>query len=217
MMSDVEITDIESNDEDVLDVEIFDDAAEVESAFDRAGRWYIVHTFAGHEKKVIGALENMIAARGLEEQIHEIYMPEEDVATFKDGKKDTKKQKTFPSYLLVRCESDPENFVVIASVPGVTGFVGAEKTRPTPLTRREVDNIIRPVVEGVEVAPVRPRRGPSLEFELNDMVQIKTGPFATFSGVVAEINADQAKVKVLVDIFGRETPVELDFSQVTKL
>jgi transcriptional antiterminator NusG len=94
--------------------------------------------------------------------------------------------------------------------------VGAEKTRPTALTRREVDNIIRPHVEGVEV-PTAKRRLPTHEFEVNDTVQIKTGPFATFSGHVAEINEDQLKVKVLVDIFGRETPVELDFTQVTKL
>jgi transcriptional antiterminator NusG len=122
----------------------------------------------------------------------------------------------FPSYLLIRCEPDPEIFYVIGSTPGVTGFVGAEKTRPTALTRREVDNIIRPIVEGVE-QPAAKRRLPTHEFEVNDTVQIKSGPFATFSGHVAEINEDQLKVKVLVDIFGRETPVELDFTQITKL
>ena len=105
---------------------------------------------------------------------------------------------------------------MVRNTPGVTGFVGPEKTKPTPLTRREVDNIIRPQVEGVEQQSVK-RRLPQHEFEVNDTVQIKTGPFATFSGHVAEINEDQLKVKVLVDIFGRETPVELDFTQVTKL
>jgi transcription termination/antitermination protein NusG len=216
-MSDVEMNDTTVDEETTLDVEIFeDDAPEAESAFDRPGRWYIVHTFAGHEQKVMSALANMIKARGLEEQIHEVYLPEEDVTEFKGGKKTTSAKKMFPSYLLIRCEPDPEIFYVIGSTPGVTGFVGAEKTRPTALTRREVDNIIRPVVAGVEVAPVK-RRGPTHEFEINDTVQIKTGPFATFSGHVAEINEDQLKVKVLVDIFGRETPVELDFNQVTKL
>jgi transcriptional antiterminator NusG len=175
-----------------------------------------VHTFAGHEQKVIGALRNIIKSRELEDQIYEIYLPEEDVTEFKSGKKVTVSKRMFPSYLLIRCEPDPEIFYVIGSTPGVTGFVGAEKTRPTALTRREVDNIIRPHVEGVEV-PQAKRRMPTHEFEVNDTVQIKTGPFATFSGHVAEINEDQLKVKVLVDIFGRETPVELDFTQVTKL
>ena len=129
----------------------------------------------------------------------------------KAGKKDTKKAAMFPSYLLVRCEPDPDVWHVISSTPGVTGFVSSVKTRPTALTRREVENIIRPVVEGVELPPAK-RRGPSHEFALNDTVQIKTGPFATFSGHVAEINEDHMKLKVLVDIFGRETPVELDFA-----
>jgi transcriptional antiterminator NusG len=201
-MSDIEITvSDDSADEEILDVTIIEDGLDeepiVESAFDRPGRWYIVHTFAGHEQKVIG-------------------LPEEDVTEFKSGKKVTVSKRMFPSYLLIRCEPDPEIFYVIGSTPGVTGFVGAEKTRPTALTRREVDNIIRPIVEGVEV-PAAKRRLPTHEFELNDTVQIKSGPFATFSGHVAEINEDQLKVKVLVDIFGRETPVELDFTQITKL
>jgi len=226
-MSDIEITNEEEFDttdvvdgDDILDVTIIEDDADddvvADSAFDRPGRWYIVHTFAGHEQKVIGALNNIVKSRDLTEQIYEIYLPEEDVTEFKNGKKVTTSKRMFPSYLLIRCEPDPEIFYVIGSTPGVTGFVGAEKTRPTALTRREVDNIIRPQVEGVE-QPATKRRAPKHEFDINDTVQIKTGPFATFSGHVAEINEDQLKVKVLVDIFGRETPVELDFTQVTKL
>ena len=202
------------------DVTIIEDGLEeepvAESAFDRPGRWYVVHTFAGHEAKVLSSLNNIIKSRDLTERIHEIFVPEEDVTEFKSGKKVTVSKRMFPSYVLVRCEPDPEIFYVIASTPGVTGFVGPEKTKPTALTRREVDNIIRPVVEGVEPQVVK-RRMPQHEFEINDTVQIKSGPFATFSGHVAEINEDQLKVKVLVDIFGRETPVELDFTQVTKL
>jgi transcription termination/antitermination protein NusG len=225
-MSDIEITNEEEFEtteivdaDNILDVTIIEDVEDevvVDSAFDRPGRWYIVHTFAGHEQKVIGALNNIVKSRDLTDQIYEIYLPEEDVTEFKNGKKVTSSKRMFPSYLLVRCEPDPEIFYVIGSTPGVTGFVGAEKTRPTALTRREVDNIIRPQVEGVE-QPAAKRRVPKHEFEINDTVQIKTGPFATFSGHVAEINDDQLKVKVLVDIFGRETPVELDFTQVTKL
>ena len=149
------IDDVELADGEILDVTILeeDDVEEpvAESAFDRPGRWYIVHTFAGHEQKVIGALRNIIKSRELEDQIYEIYLPEEDVTEFKSGKKVTVSKRMFPSYLLIRCEPDPEIFYVIGSTPGVTGFVGAEKTRPTALTRREVDNIIRPHVEGVEV------------------------------------------------------------------
>ncbi len=213
-MSDLSVPDHDELDVE-LDVELDEAPAEAESAFDRPGRWYIVHTFAGHEQKVIGALNNIVKSRDLGDRIYEVYLPEEDVTEFKGGKKVTVSRRVFPSYLLVRCEPDPEIFYVIGSTPGVTGFVGAEKTRPTALTRPEVDNIIRPHVEGVEVVPKR--RGPTHEFEINDTVQIKSGPFATFSGHVAEINEDQLKVKVLVDIFGRETPVELDFTQVTKL
>lgn len=227
-MSDIETTSSIDSDNvvtddvatDVADVTILDDEydeePDVESAYDRPGRWYIIHTFAGHEKKVIAALENIIKVRELSEQIYEIHNPQEDVTVFKSGKKDNKKMAMFPSYLLVRCEPDPEIFYVIGSTPGVTGFVGSEKTKPTALTRKEVENIIRPVVEGEEL-PVAKRRGPQHEFEVNDTVQIKSGPFATFSGHVAEINDDQLKLKVLVDIFGRETPVELDFTQVTKI
>ncbi len=223
-MTDIDNT-VESHEDDEVveidDVTIIDDGFEeeepvIESAFDRPGRWYVVHTFAGHEAKVLGSLNNIIKSRELSERIYEIYVPEEDVQEFKSGKKVTVSKRMFPSYVLVRCEPDPELFYVIASTPGVTGFVGPEKTRPTPLRRREVDNIIRPKVEGVEQQSVK-RRLPQHEFEVNDTVQIKTGPFATFSGHVAEINEDQLKVKVLVDIFGRETPVELDFTQVTKL
>ncbi len=194
----------------------FDDEPVAESAFDRPGRWYVVHTFAGHEAKVISSLNNIIKSRDLSERIYELFVPEEDVTEFKNGKKATVSKRMFPSYVLVRCDADPEIFYVISSTPGVTGFVGPEKTKPTALTRREVDNIIRPVIEGVEPQVVK-RRMPQHEFEINDTVQIKSGPFATFSGHVAEINEDQLKVKVLVDIFGRETPVELDFTQVTKL
>ncbi len=197
-MSDLE-TPLNSSDvldDEILDVTIIDEDEEpiVESAYDRPGRWYIVHTFAGHEQKVIGALNNIIKSRELSESIYEIYLPEEDVTEFKSGKKVTVSKRMFPSYLLIRCEPDPEIFYVIGSTPRVTGFVGAQKPKPTAK-----------------------RRMPTHEFEVNDTVQIKTGPFATFSGHVAEINEDQLKVKVLVDIFGRETPVELDFTQVTKL
>jgi transcriptional antiterminator NusG len=187
----------------------------IESAYDRPGRWFIVHTINGHEAKVREALSNVVKARGLEDDIMEIYIPEEDVTEFKNGEKRIVQRKMFPSYVLVRCHPSDDTFHTISQIPSVTGFVGAMKNNPPALRRREVDAIIRPKIEGVEV-PTK-RRAPQHEFEINDTVQIKTGPFATFSGHISEINEDQLKIKVLVDIFGRETPVELDFNQVTKI
>jgi transcriptional antiterminator NusG len=187
----------------------------IESAYDRPGRWFIVHTINGHEAKVREALSNVVKARGLEDEIMEIFIPEEEVTEFKNGEKRIVQRKMFPSYILVRVHPSDDIFFTISQIPSVTGFVGALKNNPPALRRREVDAIIRPKIEGVEV-PTK-RRAPQHEFEINDTVQIKTGPFATFSGHISEINEDQLKVKVLVDIFGRETPVELDFNQVTKI
>ena len=185
-----------------------------ESPFDRPGRWFVVHTYSGYENKVKGNLENIIKARELADRIHEIVVPMEDVVEFKNGKKVTVSKKVFPGYLLVRCTPSDDVWFAIRSSPGVTGFVGSA-SKPTPLSRREVESILHVKAEGVEAPAKRSR--PTHEFELNETVRIKEGPFADFPGHIAEINEDQLKVKVLVDIFGRETPVELEFSQVAKL
>jgi 50S ribosomal protein uL11/transcription termination/antitermination factor NusG len=135
----------------------------------------------------------------------------EDVIEFKNGKKVVVQKKVFPGYLLCRCELDDDSWSVIRNTPGVTGFVGPG-TKPTPLSRREVEGILQVKVEGVEAPTKRSR--PRLEHEVGETVRVKEGPFADFSGQIAEINEDQLKLKVLVNIFGRETPVELEFSQV---
>ncbi len=179
-------------------------------------RWYVVNTYSGHENKVKHNLEHRVVSLNQQRAVRQIVVPTETVSEMKDNQKVTVEKRTMPGYVLVNMDLNEDSWSLVKGTPGVTGFVGAEKTRPTALTRREVDNIIHPFVEGVEAAPTK-RRMPTHEFEVNDTVQIKTGPFATFSGHVAEINEDQLKVKVLVDIFGRETPVELDFTQVTKL
>jgi transcription termination/antitermination protein NusG len=190
-----------------------DEIVPVESPYDRPGRWYVVHTYSGYENKVRSNMGNVVASRGIEDRVFEVVIPMEDVVEFKGGKKVTVQKKVFPGYLLVRCDLDDDTWGAIRNTPGVTGFVGPG-TKPTPLSRREVENILQVKEEGVE-APKRSR--PRLEYEVDETVRVKEGPFADFSGQIAEINEDQLKLKVLVNIFGRETPVELEFSQVAKL
>jgi transcriptional antiterminator NusG len=186
----------------------------VESPYDRPGRWYVVHTYSGYENKVRSNMGNVVASRGIEDRVFEVVIPMEDVTEFKGGKKVTVQKKVFPGYLLVRCDLDDDTWGAIRNTPGVTGFVGPG-TKPTPLSRREVENILQVKAEGVEGPAKRSR--PRLEYEVDETVRVKEGPFADFSGQIAEINEDQLKLKVLVNIFGRETPVELEFSQVAKL
>jgi transcriptional antiterminator NusG len=185
-----------------------------ESPYDRPGQWFVVHTQSGYEKKVKQNLEARTSSMNMEERIHEVVIPMEDVVEFKNGKKQVVQKKVFPGYLLVRCELDDGSWNVIRNTPGVTGFVG-QGTKPSPLKRRDVETFLQVKVEGEEVAPER--RKPRLEYELGQTVRVKEGPFADFSGEIVEINEDQLKVKVLVNIFGRETPVELEFSQVGQL
>ncbi|MHB1599100.1 MAG: transcription termination/antitermination protein NusG [Acidimicrobiales bacterium] len=211
--------DVASGDDGVSDVgDESDDGGDLApvrppSPFDRPGSWYVVHTYAGYENKVKSNLESRISSMNMEEQIYEVVIPMEDVVEFKGGKKVTVQRKVFPGYLLCRCELDDDSWSVIRQTPGVTGFVGPG-TKPTPLSRTEVEGILQVRDEGVE-GPKRQR--PRLEHELGETVRVKEGPFADFTGQVAEINEDQLKLKVLVNIFGRETPVELEFSQVARL
>jgi transcription termination/antitermination protein NusG len=183
------------------------------SPYDRPGQWYVVHTYAGYENKVKSNLESRIASMNMEDRIYEVVIPMEEVVEFKGGKKVTVQRKVFPGYLLTRAELDDDSWSVIRQTPGVTSFVGPG-TKPTPLSRAEVESILQVREEGVE--PPRARRA-RLEYEVGETVRVKEGPFADFTGTVSEINEDQLKLKVLVNIFGRETPVELEFSQVAKL
>ena len=212
---------------DVVDVDVESDELNVEgdedeegeepyvvSPYDLPGRWYVVHTYAGYENKVKSNLHSRAASMNMEDRIYEVVIPLEDVVEFKNGKKVVVQKKVFPGYLLCRCELDDDSWAVIRNTPGVTGFVGPG-TKPTPLSRREVEGILQVKVEG-EQAPSK-RSRPRLEHEVGETVRVKEGPFADFSGQIAEINEDQLKLKVLVNIFGRETPVELEFSQVSKL
>jgi transcriptional antiterminator NusG len=182
----------------------------------RPGQWYVVHTQSGYEKKVTANLEARIQSMNMEDKIYEIVIPMEEVDEFKNGKKQTVQRKVFPGYLLVRCQMDDESWYCVRNTPGITGFVGQSRhgQKPTPLSRREVKTFLTPKTDGVDAAP---RRKAKLDYEEGESVRVKEGPFADFTGEIAEINADHMKLKVLVNIFGRETLVEMDFSQVAKL
>jgi transcription termination/antitermination protein NusG len=200
--------------DDEFDADEDEEEPFVVSPYDQPGRWFVVHTYAGYENKVKSNLHSRAVSMNMEDRIYEVVIPMEDVIEFKNGKKVVVQKKVFPGYLLCRCELDDDSWSVIRNTPGVTGFVGPG-TKPTPLSRREVEGILQVKVEGGEAPAKRSR--PRLEHEVGETVRVKEGPFADFSGQIAEINEDQLKLKVLVNIFGRETPVELEFSQVAKL
>ena len=184
------------------------------SPYDRPGKWYVVHTQSGYENKVQGNLAQRIQSMNKEDSIHEVVIPLENVVEFKQGKRVEVQKKMFPGYILVRCRMNDEVWNVIRNTPGITGFVGSAN-KPTPLPRKEVESFLGTAGEadGQVVKRAKPRMG----YEQGETVRVKEGPFADFSGEIIEINEDQLKLKVLVNIFGRETPVELEFAQVAKL
>ena len=190
--------------------------AEVESIFSKPGQWYVVHSQSGYEKKVELNLKSRISSMQMEHRIYEVVIPMEDAVEFKKGQKQIVQRKVFPGYLLVRCEMDNESWFCIRNTPGITGFVGQSHKgqKPTPLSRREVETFLSAKGDG-KAAPKR--KSPKLEHEVGESVRVKEGPFADFTGVIDDINVDHMKLKVLVNIFGRETIVEMDFSQVAKL
>jgi transcriptional antiterminator NusG len=207
-LEDAELVDVTEVEEEVV-------APAEPSPYDRPGNWFVVHTYAGYENKVKQNLASRVRSMNVEDRIYEVVIPMEDVIEFKGGRKVVVQKKVFPGYLLVRQELDDDSWYVVRNTPGVTGFVGSG-AKPTPLSRREVEDILgvgKP--EGAEVAPKKAR--PRLEFETGEQVRVVAGPFADFNGAISEIDVDRSKLKVLVNIFGRETPVELEFGQVSKL
>jgi transcription termination/antitermination protein NusG len=186
----------------------------VQSPYDKPGAWYVIHSYAGYENKVKQNLESRVVSMNMEERIYEVIIPMEEVIEFKNGKKVVVQKKVFPGYLLARLDLDDDSWYVVRNTPGVTGFVGSG-AKPTPLSRREVENILQ--VKDESGATGGRKTKPRLEYEVGESVRVKEGPFADFTGTIAEINEIQLKLKVLVNIFGRETPVELDFAQVAKL
>ena len=207
-------TDTAAEDTEVIDEdELLEEAAQEASAYDRPGKWFVVHTQSGYEKKVKQNLEARVQSFDMEDKIYEVVVPMEDVTEFRNGQRVVVQKKMFPGYLLIRCRRNDDVHHMIRNTPGVTGFAGPGG-KPSPLRRKEVDNFLAIKKDGDE--PQRKIK-PRLLYELNESVRIKEGPFADFQGEIVEINEEQLKVKVLVNIFGRETPVELDFAQVAKI
>jgi transcriptional antiterminator NusG len=188
-----------------------DPADELRSALrDLPGDWYVVHSYAGYENKVKTNLESRISSLNMEDFIFQIEVPQEEVTVIKGGQKKQVTQKKLPGYLFVRMDLTDESWSAVRNTPGVTGFVG-QTSRPTPLSVDEVVAMIAPPKKKVVVAQK------AVDFEIGESIQVTDGPFATLPATINEINLDSQKLKVLVSIFGRETPVELSFNQVAKL
>ena len=168
-------------------------------------RWYVIHTYSGYENKVSANLERKVHSLGMENEIFRIVIPMENEVEIKDGKKRSVQRKVFPGYVLVEMIVNDRSWYAVRNTPGVTGFVGSG-SKPIPLTEDEVRQIMRSM--GVEESR------PKIDFQLQQLVRLKSGPFADCLGKVSEINEERGKLKVLVDMFGRETPVEIDFTQV---
>lgn len=173
-----------------------------------AKKWYVVHTYSGYENKVKTNLERRIESMDMKDKIFQVVIPTEDIMEIKGGKKVVSPKMVFPGYLLVQMELDDDSWYVVRNTPGVTSFVGTS-ARPTPLSDEEVERILH------RIKTEKPK--PKTEFVEGQTVKVISGPLADFTGTIAEINLDQSKLKVLVNIFGRETPVELTFDQVAKL
>ncbi|MBO8157452.1 transcription termination/antitermination protein NusG [Melghiribacillus thermohalophilus] len=174
-------------------------------------RWYVVHTYSGYENKVKTNLEKRVESMGMQDKIFRVIVPEEEQTEIKDGKRKTSMKKVFPGYVLAEMIMTDDSWYVVRNTPGVTGFVGStgSGSKPTPLLPEEVDAILKRM--GVDEPAA------SVDFEIKESVKVTDGPFANFTGTIEHIDVDKQKVKVHVNMFGRETPVELDFSQIEKL
>jgi transcription termination/antitermination protein NusG len=174
------------------------------------GKWYIVHTYSGFEKKVAQAIKDQAIRKGMAELIHDVLVPTEEVVEMRRGQRVSSERKFLPGYVLVRMVMTDETWHLVKNTAKVTGFLGTGG-KPSPIRQSEADRILRQVQEGIE----RPK--PSILFEIGEMVRVSDGPFASFNGMVEDIDEDKARLKVAVTIFGRATPVELEYSQVEKL
>ena len=173
-------------------------------------RWYIVHAYSNFEHKVKSSLEERIERMGLQDKFGEILVPTQEVVEMKEGQKRRSERKFFPGYVLVQMEMDDETWHLVKEVPKVLGFIGGSSDRPAPISDKEADHILERVKEGVD----KPR--PKVLFEVGEVVRVTNGPFNDFNGVVEEVNYEKSRLRVSVLIFGRSTPVELEFGDVEK-
>lgn len=173
-------------------------------------RWYVVHAYSGFEKSVQRALIERVARSGMQDKFGQILVPVEEVVEMKGGQKSVTERKFFPGYVLVEMDMDDDSWHLVKSTSKVTGFVGGTANKPTPISEKEVDKIMHQMQEGVE----KPR--PKVLFEVGEYVRVKEGPFTDFNGSVESVNYEKSRLHVSVTIFGRATPVELEFSQVEK-
>ena len=192
--------------------ETSEDVSNNQHPYDLAGEWFVLNAQSGHEKKVRTNILTRLNNLHLEDKVYDVVIPTDEVVEIRNGKKVNVEKKTFPGYVLVRMDLDDETWYQIRNTPSVIGFVGSGKM-PQSLSRREIERILGSNEE-VEVKKESPKFKP--DFEVGETVRVTTGPFADFNGIIEEINLDQSKVTVLVNIFGRETPVELGFTDIVK-
>ncbi len=225
-VQEAEVQEAEVQETELEEVEVEEVAVEADPAEElrqalrfKPGDWFVVHSYAGYENKVKVNLENRISSLDMEDYIYQVEVPTRDETEVKNGKRIQVQSKVFPGYILVRMDLTPESYSCVRNTPGVTGFVGAtdRADNPAPLSLDEVVKWLAPVAAPAAVAKRAPAEAKVVDFEVGDSVTVTEGAFASLPATISEINLDSQKLKVLVSIFGRETPVELNFNQVSKI